>query len=231
LYFKLKKLNPAQFSILKNEFSFFKKLSPKHQSYFEHRVVKFIDSNQFIGKEDLIITDQMRVLVAATATMLTFGFRKYKIKLLDKVILYPKAFYSNTNQELHKGEFNPGYNAIVFSWEDFLYGYSIENDNYNLAIHEFVHAIHLDNLKERGPKAAIFLNSFADIAAFLDYNKTYKDRLITSEYFRDYAYTNQFEFVSVIIETFIETPNQFKSQFPEIYTKVKQMLNFNFAGY
>ncbi|MGB6267850.1 MAG: zinc-dependent peptidase, partial [Olleya sp.] len=119
LYFKLKKLNPAQFSILKNEFSFFRKLTPKHQTYFEHRVVKFMDTNQFIGKEDLKITDQMRVLVAATATMLTFGFRKYKIKLLDKVLLYPKAFYSNTNQELHKGEFNPGYNAIVFSWEDF----------------------------------------------------------------------------------------------------------------
>ncbi|RAJ14582.1 zinc-dependent peptidase [Olleya aquimaris] len=230
-YLRLKKLSPAQNFILKNEFSFFKKLSPKNQTYFEHRVAQFISKHQFIGKDNLQITDQMKVLVAATATMLTFGFRRYNIKLLDKVILYPKAFYSNTNQQLHKGEFNPAYKAIVFSWEDFLHGYSIENDNYNLAIHEFVHAIHIDNLKERGPKAAIFLNSFADIANYLEINENYKDRLVASDYFRDYAYTNQFEFVSVIIETFIETPQEFKRQFPEIYTKVKQMLNFNFAGY
>ncbi|WP_397363701.1 zinc-dependent peptidase [Olleya sp. R77988] len=231
LYFRLKKLTPKQFSVLKNEYSFYKKLTPKYQQYFEHRVAKFINTNQFVAKEDLIVTDQMKVLVAATAIMLTFGYRKYKIKLLDKVLLYPKAFYSNTNQELHKGEFNPAYNAIVFSWEDFLEGYLIENDNYNLAIHEFVHAIHIDNLQERGPKAAIFLNSFADIVNYLENNESYKAQLVASEYFREYAYTNQFEFVSVLIETFIETPSQFKSQFPEIYIKVKQMLNFNFAGY
>ncbi|WGD35313.1 zinc-dependent peptidase [Olleya sp. YS] len=230
-YLRLKKLSPAQIFILKNEFSFFKKLSPKHQTYFEHRVAQFIGTHQYIGKDNLQITDQMKVLVAATATMLTFGFRRYNIKLLNKVILYPEAFYSNTNQQLHKGEFNPAYNAIVFSWEDFLYGYSIENDNYNLAIHEFVHAIHIDNLQTRGPKAAVFLNSFADIADYLENNEDYKNRLVASKYFRDYAYTNQFEFVSVIIESFIETPQDFKSQFPEIYTKVKQMLNFNFAGY
>ncbi len=231
VYFKLKKITPAQFSILKNQFLFYKNLTPKHKAYFQHRVAVFINNNQFIGKEGLVVTDQMKVLVAATATMLTFGFRNHKIKLLNKVILYPKAFFSSTNQELHKGEFNPALKAIVFSWEDFLHGYSINNDNFNLGIHEFVHAIHIDNLKERGLKAAVFLNSFTDLINFLENNKNYKAKLVASEYLRDYAYTNKFEFVSVIIETFIETPNQFKSQFPEIYKKVKQMLNFNFAGY
>jgi len=43
--------------------------------------------------------------------------------------------------------------------------------------------------------------------------------------------TNQYEFIAVIIENFIETPQEFKSQFPEVYSKVKQMLNFDFAGY
>ena len=41
-----------------------------------------------------------------------------------------------------------------------------------------------------------------------------KDQLVKSEYFRDYAYTNQFEFLAVLTENFIETPEDFKYQFP-----------------
>lgn len=231
VYFKLKKLTPLQLSILKNEYTFYRKLSPKHQIYFEHRVATFLKEITFIGKQELQITEQMKVIIAATSTLLNFGFRNYRIKLLDKILLYPTAFYSKLNENMHKGEFNPSYKAIVLSWEDVLHGYSIDNDNFNVAIHEFVHAMHLDCLNQKGLKAAIFINGFSDIAHFIETNEDYKNRLIESEYFRDYAYTNQFEFLSVIIETFIETPSEFKRQFPELYRLVKRMLNFNFANY
>ena len=231
VYFKLRKLTPLQLSILKNEYTFYRKLSPKHQVYFEHRVATFLKEITFIGKQELQITEQMKVIIAATSTLLNFGFRNYRIKLLDKILLYPTAFYSKLNENMHKGEFNPSYKAIVLSWEDVLHGYSIDNDNFNVAIHEFVHAMHLDCLNQKGLKAAIFINGFSDIAHFIETNEDYKNRLIESEYFRDYAYTNQFEFLSVIIETFIETPGEFKRQFPELYRLVKRMLNFNFANY
>ena len=231
LYFRLKKLTPLQLSILKNQYTFFRKLSPKHQTYFEHRVAVFIKEHEFIGKQNLEITDEMKVIIAATSTMLNFGFRNYRIKLLDKILIYPGEFYSKMNDSMHKGEFNPAYRAIIFSWEDVLHGYSIENDNFNLAIHEFVHAIHLDCLNQKELKAAIFINGFSDIVHFLETKPDYKKQLVESKYFRDYAYTNQFEFLSVIIETFIETPEAFKSQFPELYILVKRMLNFNFANY
>ncbi len=58
-----------------------------------------------------------------------------------------------------------------------------------------------------------------------------KNEIMTSQYLRNYAFTNDFELLAVILETFIETPKAFKNQFPEIYNKVKQMLNFNFSGY
>lgn len=50
-------------------------------------------------------------------------------------------------------------------------------------------------------------------------------------FLHQYAYANQFEFLAVAIENFIETPNEFKAQFPEIYNKIKQMLNFRITGY
>ncbi|NJM80811.1 MAG: zinc-dependent peptidase [Flavobacterium sp.] len=51
-------------------------------------------------------------------------------------------------------------------------------------------------------------------------------RLLNSNYFRIYAYTNEFEFIAVILEHFFETPKQFKEEFPQLFEKVKTMINF-----
>ena len=230
-YFKLKKLTPIQLSILKNEYPLFGKLSDKHQSYFEHRVATFIDKTQFIGRQDLVVTEQMRVLVAATSIMLTFGFRKYLLDLLNTVILYPNEYYSEINEANHKGETNPQLKAIVFSWKDFKHGYNIGDDNLNLGIHEFGHAIHLNASMNNDVSSLVFIQGFQNLTSYLQKNPTLRENLIASKYFRAYAYTNQFEFFAVLLENFVETPKEFKSQFPHLYGYIKQMLNFKFAGY
>ena len=226
-----RKLSEEQRTILNNQFTFYKYLSKENQSVFEHRVSKFIDSKVFVGREGLEITNEVLVLVSATAIMLTFGFRNYLIELVNTIVIYPNAFYSSTNKEFHKGEFNPQYETLVLSWKDFKQGYDIANDNLNLGVHEFAHAIHLSCIKHKGINTIMFNESFMELADYLSENEIIKEALINSKYFRDYAYTNQFEFVAVIIENFIETPKQFKFQFPFVYNKVKQMLNFDFAGY
>ena len=226
-----RKLNPVQLKVLESEFLFYKKLSKKHKRYFEHRVASFIRNKSFLGRQDLNITEQMKVLVAATAVMLTFGFRKYLIDGIDQVLIYPDEYYSKINEEYHKGEFNPRLNTLVLSWKHFIEGYDISNDNLNLGIHEITHAIHLNSLKETDISAFNFKNNFLDITDYLSENAHIRKKLIDNNYIREYAFANQFEFVAVIIETFIETPKEFKSQFPEIYKLVKRMLNFNFAGY
>ena len=231
IYFKLKKLNLNQQSILRNRFKFYNKLNDKQKQHFEHRVASFIIDKTFIGREGQQISDEIEVLVSATAVMLTFGFRDFYIGLIDKIFVYPGKFYSNANNEYHKGELNPRLGALVISWEHFERGFEIGNDNLNLGIHEFAHAIHLNSMKERDVSSTIFKDSFKELTDYLSENKPLRDELIASEYFREYAYTNHFEFLAVIIESFIETPVQFKSHFPRIYGLTKQMLNFNFAGY
>ncbi len=231
VYLQLKKLEPNQKAILKNNFSFYNRLTPKQKKYFEHRVISFMDDKTFIGRDELIITDEIKVLISATAIMLTFGFRDFYIGLIDKIFVYPKAFYSQTNENYHKGEFNPKLKSLVLSWEDFKHGYDIDDDNLNLGIHEFAHAIHLNSIKERDVSSTIFKDSFKELTTLLSNNKPLRDKLVASRYFREYAYENQFEFLAVLVEYFFETPIEFKNQFPKIYAKVKQMLNFNYAKY
>ncbi len=230
-YYYLRRLNANQKTVLIQQFSFYNKLTKKEKRYFEHRVASFILDKDFIGRDGLMISDEVRVLISATAVMLTFGFRDYYIGLISKIVVYPSAFFSSTNQQYHKGEFNPKLAALVLSWEDFKKGFFNEGDNINLGIHEFTHAIHINSLKERDVSSTIFSDSFTELSELLNTNESLKLRLLESDYFRRYAFTNQFEFLAVVIENFIETPQTFKNQFPIIYSKVKQMLNFSVAGY
>ncbi|MDG5490158.1 zinc-dependent peptidase [Psychroserpens sp. SPM9] len=232
IYFRKRKLSKDQKSILNRNFKFYRRLPLKQKAYFEHRVSQFVRKTEFIGK-DIKITEEMKMLIAATLIKLTFGLRDYNIKSVERIILYPEEFYSQTNKAYHKGEFNLGLKALVFSWKDVLYGYAIEDDNINLAIHEFTHAIHFYYMSARrhSTSAAIFLDAYVELSNMLDANAELKSKLIASKFLRDYAFTNQFEFLSVIIETFIESPEPFKNQFPGIYGKVKTMLGFNFTGY
>ncbi|MGF1556531.1 zinc-dependent peptidase [Paucihalobacter sp.] len=232
IYFKKRHLDPRYAYFLRKQFNFYQRLNHRQQKNFEHRTQRFIDNKQFIGK-GVLVTDEMKVVIAATATKITFGLRDYKLPLLNKVLIYPDAYFSTTNEVYHKGEFNPAYRALVFSWKHVVEGYEIHDDNINLAIHETVHAIHFNYLRKRSKSssAAIFLDSYNELAKFLNDNHHYRNNLMGSDYLRAYAHTNQFEFLAVLIETFIETPNEFQNLYPEIYIKIKQMLNFNFRGY
>jgi len=231
LPFFLKRLDNNKKSILKQQFRFYNRLDDKQQRIFEHRLASFIKDKYFIGREGLVVTEEMKVLISATAVMLTFGFRDFYIGLLDRIFIYPDEFYSRANDEYHKGEFNPKLKTLVLSWKDFRQGFKNQHDKINLGIHEFAHAIHLNSMKERDISSTIFSDSFKELTDLLTNEEKLRKALIDSKYFRDYAFTNQFEFLAVIIETFIESPQEFKSQFPEVYDKTKQMLNFDFAGY
>lgn len=220
-----KKLSLLQLNILHTQFEFYKKLSSKEKIYFEHRVAVFLNKYPFYGKEDLEITEEIRILIAATAIMLTFGMRSYLFTVIDKILVFPDAYYSSTNDEYHKGEFNPRMKAIVFSWKHFMEGYEISNDNLNLGLHEFSHVLHFEGLKKNDTSATIFAVIYNEIIEQVKYPPNYK-KLTESDYFRIYAYTNEFEFIAVILEHFFETPSQFKSEFPQLFEKVKVMINF-----
>ncbi|KAA5820568.1 zinc-dependent peptidase [Algibacter amylolyticus] len=230
-YLFRKTLTRSQTKILTEQFTFYRRLDAKNQSYFRHRVTTFMQSKVFVGKAGFEITDEVKVLVSATAMMLTFGFRDFSIKAVKNIVIYPTKYFSEVNKVYHKGEFNANLNTLVLSWDSFLDGYRIEDDKLNLGIHEFAHAIHFNCIYQEDINSVIFIDTFNELRALLAKDEILKNKLVSSEYLRHYAFTNDFELLAVILETFIETPQAFRNQFPLIYFKVRQMLNFNFPRY
>ncbi|SFA77558.1 hypothetical protein SAMN05660845_0479 [Flavobacterium swingsii] len=223
-YPNVKSLSANQFYILKKQFNYYNTLPDNKKKYFEHRVATFIKKYKFIGNEGFVITDEVRILIASTSVMLTFGMRNYLYSNIDKIIVYPKEYYSTIGEVYHKGEFNPRMRAIVFSWHDFKEGFEITNDNLNLGIHEFAHVLHFHGLKSDDASAVIFSRMYNQIQKEVNHPVN-REKLINSEYFRIYAYTNQFEFLAVILEYYFESPDLFEQEFPQLYSNVGKMLN------
>lgn len=229
-YFKTHKISRSDEDFLKKNFPFYNKLSKRQQRFFQHRLVDFIEDKDFEGRDEMEITQEVKLLIGATAVMLTFGMRNFYLGILQKIIVYPHSFYSNTSGHEHKGEFNPLMKVLVLSWEDFQQGFADERDNLNLGIHEFTHVLQMNSKKFRSVGASIFLDANRQLEDFLK-EKEMRQKLLDSHYFRNYAYTNQFEFLAVLVEYFIESPEEFREKFPKFYFKIREMLNFNFAGY
>ncbi|WP_324070107.1 MAG: zinc-dependent peptidase [Flavobacterium sp.] len=218
-------LQESQKQILTQNFQFYKQLKPKYKRYFEHRIANFINTYEFVGR-DISVTEEMKVTIAGTAIMLTFGMRDYLNPLFKRIIIFPDIYYSDQTENYHKGEFNPRLESIVFSWKHFKEGIEITNDNLNLGLHEFTHAFHIHSLKNDKATAVLFNESLQNLFKVVS-NPQLKEQLITSGFLRDYAYENQFEFVAVLLEYFFESPQEFKSKFPSIFLKVKHMINYN----
>ena len=55
-----------------------------------------------------------------------------------------------------------------------------------------------------------------------------RKKIVDTKILREYAYTDKFEFIAVLVEVFMESPMKLKSEFPDIYHYVSRMLNFRY---
>ncbi|MCF8368194.1 MAG: zinc-dependent peptidase [Bacteroidales bacterium] len=134
--------------ILNNNFEFYRKLSKPNKYVFGKRLLRFLKDKNFESRENLQITLQMKLYIAATAIQISFGLKEYMLSTFHTIILYPGEFYSKFSKALTKAETN-GTGVIVFSCKDLLYGFSKDNDALNLAYHELAHATFIDHFKNR----------------------------------------------------------------------------------
>lgn len=223
-YFVYKKLSSSQLEILHNQFPFYQRLSEKHKKQFQHRVVQFIARKKFIGRENLDITEEMKILIAALACLLSFGRRNYRYNLIDFILVYSDEFYSAINDKYCKGEFNPREKTLVFSWKHFRESLQLDT-NYNIGIHEFMLALQLEATRSRDLDSIRFNKLFQNILKLLT-DKELKNRLEKSDYFKE-GFNNQFEFMGILAEYFFESPEALQSNFPKVYDYMKRLFNFS----
>jgi Mlc titration factor MtfA (ptsG expression regulator) len=208
----------------KNKLRYYDKLPDKLKYKFLFRVLKFIKYKTFIGRDGVIVTDEMKALIAGAAVQLTFGLEYFVLRHFSKIIIYPGPYYSTITGKKHKGETHPR-GIIVISWSDFLKGYEIPDDKLNLGLHEMAHALELEK-RIRPESDNYFSNYFEKWKKITedDFKSISEDR---NSFLRSYAGTNRQEFFAVCVEYFFEAPEEFNNKLPEVFNHLCILLNQN----
>jgi MtfA peptidase len=209
-------------NLLKQKNSYFKNLSPDAQKIFVARLYLFMEHKKFIGREGLVITDEIKVQISAAAIQLTFGLKDYAISHLYAINVFPSVFFSHFLNTNLKG-LNTQSGVLSLSWKDFIDGNASDNDKVNLGLHELAHALYID-LVEGGNFDEHFSAYFEkwEMIASKDYHELKEKK---NTFLRSYGGKNMHEFFAVCIEHFFEAPAEFKKELPHLYNFLMLMLN------
>lgn len=224
---KIPPLTAIEKQIIIENLPFYKALNDRLKAKFEKRVVRFRHRKKILFHEDVQNQDKIRLLLAATGTMLTLGMADFLILSINKIIVYPSQYYSVMTKKEHFGEYNPGLKTLIFSEEQLLLGFRIPNDNLNLAVHEFAHALSFNVANKLNVRSFLFLFGMKRIKKLLR-NNEFNAKWEKNKYFRAYGKTNLHEFFAVAVESYVETPKEFEKQFPKLFKTLQFMLNLGF---
>lgn len=209
-------------NLLKQKNTYFRNLSAAGQERFLERVYAFMADKEFIGREGLVVTDEIKVLIAGSAVQLTFGLQDFVIPHLHTINVFPKVFYSKLYETSFKGLTTQG-GVLAISWDDFKDGYADETDKINLGLHELAHALNIDWDEEQNYDDHFLVRYQQWKATAMNEFDRLKGGTII--FFREYATRNLHEFFAVCIEHFFEVPGDFKKTLPVLYGHTVLMLN------
>lgn len=215
-----KRLKKEQHDMLRNHFPFYRNLSNRNKRLFQHRMVNFIKNKDFISKEGASVTDYIKLMVAAHATMLAFGRKHHDYVLVDSIEVFPDSFYNDYTDRYLDGAFFPTKRTLAVSWN------AIEKptgNHRNLLIHEFMHALQWESRLTRNFDSERYNKYYKKIIHRLSEPEV-KEK-INSGFLRSYALTNEFEFMAELAEYYFENPDELQSNFPVITGYMEKILN------
>lgn len=209
-------------SELENNFPYFKTLDSPLKQRFLQRLSYYLREKNFVSRQGLVMTPQIRILISACAVQITFGLEGYTLDTFETIVVYPDVYESPVTGKMHKGETNIS-GFMCFSWKHVLEGIKNPDDNYNLGIHEWMHALRFNgiNYKETDYFFDGYINKWV-AGAMPEYNKL---RAGKKSIFRRYGAANIHEFLSVCTEHFFESPDEFKREAPEFFDEMCVLLN------
>ncbi len=195
----------------------------------------FVAEKNWEGCNGLVLTDEMKVVIAAQAAMMLVGIDDYCFEGVQTVLVYPSSFRRETRQGLivsdstrigeawHRG-------PIVLSWIDVR---QIVPGR-NVVVHELAH--HLDGLDGDISGNPVLSSresqSRWETVAAREYQRLREDLAQGQRNLLDpYAATDRAEFFAVACEYFFEAAVQLKTEMPELYASLSELFNSDSAAW
>jgi Mlc titration factor MtfA (ptsG expression regulator) len=208
--------------LLKDNNQYYNQLPLNYQHEFRERTKQMAGHFKWLtGNERQTITDEMKLLISASAVQLLFGLPKISLGAYDTIVVFNDKYYNELTNYYHKGEVNSRF--IILSYKHFLEGYANPNDKINLGLHEMAHALDLSLFLSHSKK--FFLRRLLENFILRTHQEyiDLQDGKLT--FFRSYGATNPREFFAVAVEHFFEAPLEFEQNLPNMYREMCLLLN------
>ena len=129
--------------LLERDAPFFGELSPEQQEQLLAGLQVFLAEQSFVGAGGLELTEEMKVVIGATAVRLVLGLSLDEYERLTEIVVYPfQALQDPTEDRALLGVAHR-HGAVVLCWPAVLEGLRRPHDGHDTAAHEFAHALDL----------------------------------------------------------------------------------------
>jgi Mlc titration factor MtfA (ptsG expression regulator) len=221
--------------ILRRRMPGFVRLPADVQLQLKKHAQVLLAEKPFIGCAGLVVSDEMRVLIATQAALLLLNRRAGYFSALRQVLVYPGAFVvdrtaidpaglARDERRVLSGEsWQQG--QVILSWDDVLAGAADPADGRNVVIHEFAHQLDQESGHANGAPWLGSRERQARWAAVLGAEfEALRQRLAAGApgLIDPYAATDAAEFFACVSELFFEQPATLAAAHPALYGELKR---------
>jgi Mlc titration factor MtfA (ptsG expression regulator) len=202
-------------SLLEERYDHYSRLPAPLRARFEDDLRIFLAEKRITGV-GIEATDELRLLVAASAVTLTVGWPDAEWDQLGEVLLYPQGFdrdYTFENADL-AGEAH-GWGTVILSAPTLLESFEYPDDGYHVGIHEFAHLLDVEQSHFDGIPAGFDERSGREWYSLV---KREIERIRRGKSVLDpYGAEDPVEFFAVAVEAFFEVPQLLRDRHREVY--------------
>jgi len=206
-------------AVLESQVGYYRRLPAARRRDFERDVVVFIGEHRFAGVDEVEVTDELKVLAAASAVMLLFNRPDLEYQRISEVMFYPRAFSEESFSTRGIGRETIGMNnefgAVILSVPELRRSFE-EQSGRHVGLHEFAHALDRTSAQTWNgiPKGM----SSALVSRWTDAVRVEKEKLERGYSVLDqYARTNLVEFFAVAVETYFGLPELLRRDSTELF--------------
>ena len=205
--------------VLQRRVPYYKLLDESGRRRFEDDVRVFMAEQRIYGPRGAVVDDRIKVLIGASAAMLTHGLPDWEWPTLRDIVVYRTSF----DDEYQVGGDNPilgmvhAQGPIVFSARDLRHGFGKPRDGLNVGLHELAHVMDFADGRADGlPGGLSWVGTAPWIQLMADRLRALQDGT-DSGALRDYAGVNEAELFAVAVEVFFERPRSLRKRDPALY--------------
>lgn len=218
-FFKLFKyqvpLSKERVHILNNAIPFYNNLSVNNKEIFRKRVQHFLLNKTFTSDSSIEVTEEMKVMIAATSVQILFGVEAYYLSHFINIHLR----YGEEQEIRYLRQTK----NIVIKWNAFDKGYHSLEDGYNPGLKVMAMALSLEHQLNHHSKNMFNRHTLAT------FDKVYKIQaqkyiLSGKSIYKDYKEVDRSEYFAVAVEYFFERPSHFYANQPEMYLALSKLL-------